>query len=53
MDITKFHTQMSLIKSAFRIIGCVVAGLMGIWQILAIGLVIAEFLGIAEEWDDE
>ena len=52
MDITKFHTQMSLIKSAFRIFGCVIALITKQWWWLALLLLVAEIIGILEEVDD-
>jgi hypothetical protein len=48
----KWHTRLSYIKSAARIIACfgaVIDPSDGLF-ILAFGLLIAELIGIAEEW---
>ena len=48
-DPSKKHFYISLVKSALRILGClaVIAGAGVLW--LAISLLLAELLGIAEE----
>ena len=48
-DISRKHFYISLVKSATRITGCVVALATGSWGWLAAGLLVAEILGIAEE----
>ena len=48
-DPSNRHFYISLIKSATRIAGCVVALATGSVAWLAAGLLVAEFLGIAEE----
>ena len=48
-DPSKKHFYISLIKSATRIAGCVVALFTGSIVWLASGLLVAELLGIAEE----
>lgn len=48
-DVSKKHFYISLVKSATRIAGCVVALATGSWGWLAAGLLVAEILGIAEE----
>ena len=48
-DPSKKHFYISLVKSAIRIAGCVVALATGSWGWLAAGLLVAEILGIAEE----
>ena len=48
-DPSKKHVYISLVKSAIRIAGCVVALLTGSVMWLAGGFLIAELLGIAEE----
>lgn len=48
-DPSKKHFYISLVKSAIRIAGCVVALLTGSVMWLAGGFLIAELLGIAEE----
>ena len=49
-DVSKKHFQISIIKSAIRILGCgvVVLGLQGV-VFLAASLLVAELLGIVEE----
>ena len=49
MDVSRKHFYISLIKSATRIAGCVVALFTGSIVWLASGLLVAELLGIAEE----
>lgn len=50
----KWHTFMSFIKSAVRIVGCLIVVSMTDWasaiNILAFSLLLAEVVGIAEEW---
>lgn len=50
----KWHTFMSYIKSAVRIAACVVvlwlAPFTDLISYLALGFLIAEMIGIAEEW---
>lgn len=48
-DPSKKHFYISLVKSAIRIAGCVVALFTGSIFWLATGLLVAELLGIAEE----
>ena len=48
-DPSKKHFYISLVKSAIRIAGCVVALFTGSIVWLASGLLVAELLGIAEE----
>ena len=48
-DPSKKHFYISLVKSAIRIAGCVVALATGSWGWLAVGLLVAEILGIVEE----
>ena len=49
LDVSKKHFYISLVKSAIRIAGCVVALFTGSIFWLATGLLVAELLGIAEE----
>jgi len=49
VDVSKKHFYISLVKSATRIVGCVVALATGSWGWLAVGLLVAEVLGIVEE----
>lgn len=49
VDPSKKHFYISLVKSATRIAGCVVALATGSWGWLAAGLLVAEILGIVEE----
>ena len=49
VDVSKKHFYISLVKSATRILGCVVALATGSWGWLAVGLLVAEILGIVEE----
>mgnify|MGYP001192066321 FL=1 len=49
VDVSKKHFYISLVKSGVRIAGCVVALATGSWGWLALGLLVAEVLGIAEE----
>jgi putative intracellular protease/amidase len=49
VDVSKKHFYISLVKSAVRIAGCVVAVATGSWGWLAAGLLVGELLGIAEE----
>ena len=49
VDPSKKHFYISLVKSAKRIAGCVVALATGSWGWLAVGLLVAEILGIVEE----
>jgi hypothetical protein len=50
----KWHTYMSYIKSAVRIAACIivlwVAPFTDLISYLAFGFLIAEIIGIAEEW---
>lgn len=48
-DPGKFHFYISLVKSAVRIAGCLVALATGSWGWLAAGFLVAEILGIVEE----
>ena len=45
-----WHKYTSYIKSGIRLVTCVVAFATGSIAILALGLGIAEVVGIAEEW---
>jgi len=47
-DVNK-HFIISIVKSAIRISSCIVAIQFNTWQILAIGFVVAEILGVVEE----
>ena len=49
VDPSKKHFYISLVKSATRIAGCVIALATGAWGGLALGLLVAEVLGIVEE----
>jgi hypothetical protein len=49
VDVSKKHFYISLVKSATRIAGCTVALITGAWGYMALGLLVAEVLGIAEE----
>ena len=49
VDVSNKHFYISLVKSSIRIAGCVVALFTGSWVWLAVGLLVAELLGIAEE----
>jgi len=49
VDVSKKHFYISLVKSAIRIAGCVVALATSSWGWLALGFLVAEILGIAEE----
>ena len=49
VDVSKKHFYISLVKSAVRILGCVVALATASWVWLAGGLLIGEVLGIVEE----
>jgi hypothetical protein len=44
----KLHQRISFIKSAIRILGCIV-GIIGFYEIGFLGLLLAEGLGIYEE----
>ena len=48
-DPGKGHFYVSLVKSAVRIIGCVVAAYTGSVILLAVSLAVAELIGIVEE----
>ena len=45
-----WHTRLSYIKSAVRIAACAIALYDSSIAVLAAGLLIAELVGIAEEW---
>jgi len=45
-----WHTSVSYIKSAVRIVSCAIALYDNSMVILATGLLIAELVGIVEEW---
>jgi len=45
-----WHTRLSYIKSAVRISACAIALYDSSIAVLAAGLLIAELVGIAEEW---
>tara|TARA_B100000497_G_C7575901_1_gene346844 strand:+ start:56 stop:220 length:165 start_codon:yes stop_codon:yes gene_type:complete len=49
VDVSKKHFYISLVKSATRIVGCSVALATGSWGWMAVGLLVAELLGILEE----
>jgi ABC-type bacteriocin/lantibiotic exporter with double-glycine peptidase domain len=46
---SKSHRFISLIKSILRILTCIIALFIYSFEVLLIGLMIAELLGIAEE----
>jgi len=45
-----WHTRLSYVKSAVRIAACALALYEGGVMVIAAGLLIAELVGIAEEW---
>ena len=49
VDVSKKHFYTSLVKSAVRITGCVVALATASWGWLALGFLVGEILGIVEE----
>ena len=49
VDPSKKHFYISLVKSAVRIAGFVVALATGSWGWLALGFLVGEILGIVEE----
>ena len=49
VDVSKKHFYISLVKSATRIAGCVIALATGSWGWLAVGLLVADILGLAAE----
>jgi hypothetical protein len=49
VDVSKKHFYISLVKSLTRIVGCGAALVTGAWFWMAIGLIIAEVLGVLEE----
>ena len=49
VDVSKKHFYISLVKSAVRITGCVVALATASWGWLALGFLVGEILGIVEE----
>jgi hypothetical protein len=49
---SKWHLYISIVKSVIRILACVVSVIAGKFEYLAIGLGIAEGLGILEELKD-
>jgi hypothetical protein len=50
---SKWHLYISIIKSVIRILSCIISVVSGKFEYLAIGLGIAEGLGILEELKDE
>lgn len=50
---SKWHMYVSFVKSIIRIAGCVFSLIFNNWLILAIGLGIAEILGVLEEVGDK
>jgi len=50
---SKWHLYISFIKSAIRIIGCILGVIYNSILILGIGLLVAEGLGILEEVGDK
>ena len=50
---SKWHLQISMLKSVFRIVGCVFAIATKDWMFLAVSFGIAELFGIMEEVKDE
>lgn len=46
----KGHFHLSLIKSAVRIVGCMLAGVTGDFNHIATAFIVAEIVGIAEEF---
>lgn len=49
---SKWHMYISFIKSFVRIAGCELSIIFNNWLILAIGLGLAELLGVLEEVGD-
>lgn len=47
-DVNK-HFIISIVKSSIRILACVIAVICNNWKIIALGLIIAEGLGVLEE----
>jgi hypothetical protein len=45
-----WHTRLSYIKSTVRIVTCIAAVFTASIAVLAVGLLIAEIIGIAEEF---
>jgi hypothetical protein len=50
---SKWHMYISFIKSFVRIAGCGLSIIFSNWLILAIGLGLAELLGVLEEIGDK
>ena len=50
---SKWHLYISILKSIIRIGSVIIAIILNNWILLAIGLVIAEILGIAEDLNDD
>ncbi len=50
---SKWHLIISLVKSVIRMVSCVVAVITWNVTVLAVGLLIAEALGVLEELKDE
>jgi hypothetical protein len=50
---SKWHLYISIIKSVIRILSCIISVIVGKFEYLAIGLGIAEGLGILEELKDK
>jgi len=49
---SKWHLYISIAKSVIRIAGCILSVIYNQWTILALGLGVAEVLGILEEVKD-
>ena len=50
---SSWHLYISFTKSFARIVGGVVALIQSDWTVLALGIIVAEFLGILEEVGDD
>lgn len=50
---SRWHLYLSFFKSGIRIVGCIFSIVFNQWILLAIGLGVAEILGILEEIKDE
>lgn len=50
---SKWHMYVSFVKSIIRIAGCVFSLIFNNWLVLAIGLGVAEVLGVLEEVGDK
>jgi hypothetical protein len=50
---SKGHLLISLVKSAIRLTSCIIAYVIHVWEVIAIGFIIAELWGIVEELVDK